>query len=122
MRVTCRLFVLSLLLVLGVACSSGTAPTTTTTESEPSQPAASTEPEPARLDTPFTAEQIQAEWVPGLTLTLHNRSAEDESWERWRVVSADEEELYAAMDWLVERQGRIEKKLADRHLEEGGRP
>ncbi|MCP4874326.1 MAG: IS1634 family transposase [Gammaproteobacteria bacterium] len=36
------------------------------------------------------------------------------------VETADEQELYAAMDWLLERQDRIEKKLAARHLEEGG--
>lgn len=36
------------------------------------------------------------------------------------VVDADEDDLYAAMDWLLERQGRIEKKLAGRHLTEGG--
>jgi transposase len=35
------------------------------------------------------------------------------------VEDADEEELYAAMDWLLERQGRIEKRLAARHLDEG---
>jgi len=35
------------------------------------------------------------------------------------VGDADEEELYAAMDWLLERQGRIEKRLAARHLGEG---
>jgi transposase len=35
------------------------------------------------------------------------------------VEDADEEELYAAMDWLLERQGRIEKRLAARHLGEG---
>ena len=29
--------------------------------------------------------------------------------------------MYAAMDWLYERQERIEKKLADRHLQAGGR-
>jgi hypothetical protein len=33
--------------------------------------------------------------------------------------SIHENELYAAMDWLVSRQARIEKALADRHLEEG---
>ncbi|WDN88571.1 hypothetical protein BuS5_01539 [Desulfosarcina sp. BuS5] len=32
------------------------------------------------------------------------------------VSDADEDDLYGAMDWLFERQGRIEKKLADRHL------
>ncbi len=35
------------------------------------------------------------------------------------VVDATEDELYAAMDWLLARQGRIQKKLAKRHLEDG---
>ncbi len=35
------------------------------------------------------------------------------------VEDGDEEELYAAMDWLLERQRRIEKRLAARHLGEG---
>lgn len=35
------------------------------------------------------------------------------------VGEANEEDLYQAMDWLWERQERIEKKLAARHLEEG---
>ncbi|MEI7836454.1 MAG: IS1634 family transposase [Planctomycetota bacterium] len=32
----------------------------------------------------------------------------------------DEDELYEAMDWLLEHQASIEKKLAARHLAEGG--
>ena len=36
------------------------------------------------------------------------------------VAEATEDELYAAMDWLLARQERIEKKLAARHLVEGG--
>jgi Transposase DDE domain len=36
------------------------------------------------------------------------------------IASADEDHLYAAMDWLLERQGTIERKLAARHLEDGG--
>ena len=32
----------------------------------------------------------------------------------------DEDELYEAMDWLLERQPHIEKKLAARHLADGG--
>jgi len=36
------------------------------------------------------------------------------------VGDADEDDLYDAMDWLLERQDNIEKKLASRHLEEGG--
>ena len=35
------------------------------------------------------------------------------------VADADEDELYAAMDWLLGRQGAIEKKLGARHLGEG---
>ena len=36
------------------------------------------------------------------------------------VQDANESDLYAALDWLLKRQGRIEKKLAARHLAEGG--
>ena len=36
------------------------------------------------------------------------------------VADADEDALYAAMDWLLARQARIEQKLAARHLKEGG--
>ena len=36
------------------------------------------------------------------------------------VADATEDDLYAAMDWLLERQPAIEKKLATRHLREGG--
>jgi transposase len=40
--------------------------------------------------------------------------------EDFAVSDANESELYAAMDWLLQRQGTIEKKLATRHLSEGG--
>ncbi len=36
------------------------------------------------------------------------------------VGNAGEDELYEAMDWLLERQNKIEKKLAKRHMQEGG--
>jgi len=36
------------------------------------------------------------------------------------VAEATENDLYAAMDWLLQRKERIEKKLAARHLREGG--
>ncbi len=32
------------------------------------------------------------------------------------VADASTDEIYAAMDWLVQRQDKIEKKLADKHL------
>jgi hypothetical protein len=36
------------------------------------------------------------------------------------VADAHEDELYAAMDWLIERQEAIKKRLARRHLKSGG--
>jgi transposase len=36
------------------------------------------------------------------------------------VADADEDDLYAAMDWLLTRQEAIQKKLAARHLHDGG--
>ena len=36
------------------------------------------------------------------------------------VADADEDGLYAAMDWLLERQDAIERRLAKRHLPEDG--
>ena len=35
------------------------------------------------------------------------------------VEDVDEDELYAAMDWLLQRQPAIEKKLVERHLAAG---
>ncbi len=35
------------------------------------------------------------------------------------VAEANEDDLYAALDWLLARKGRIEKKLAKRHLTDG---
>jgi transposase len=40
--------------------------------------------------------------------------------EELAVENASEDDLYQAMDWLLERKPRIEKKLAERHLVEGG--
>jgi hypothetical protein len=40
--------------------------------------------------------------------------------EDFGVVDADENDLYAAMDWLLARQDKIQKKLAARHLSPGG--
>jgi len=36
------------------------------------------------------------------------------------IKDTDEDDLYNAMDWLIERQSNIEKKLAKRHLQENG--
>jgi transposase len=40
--------------------------------------------------------------------------------EDFDVADANEDELYAAMDWLLQRQSQIEKKLASKHLQQGG--
>ena len=36
------------------------------------------------------------------------------------VEDADEDQLYAAMDWLLRQQPKVEATLAERHLSEGG--
>jgi hypothetical protein len=40
--------------------------------------------------------------------------------EDFGVAEANEDDLYAAMDWLLARQSAVEKKLAARHLSAGG--
>jgi hypothetical protein len=40
--------------------------------------------------------------------------------ETFGVEGCDEQQLYAAMDWLLQRQDRIQKKLAERHLQADG--
>jgi transposase len=40
--------------------------------------------------------------------------------EDFEVADANEDELYAAMDWLLQRQSKIENKLASKHLQPGG--
>lgn len=40
--------------------------------------------------------------------------------EEFGVVDADEDDLYHAMDWLLERQDKIQSKLAKRHLQNDG--
>ena len=40
--------------------------------------------------------------------------------EDFGVADANEDDLYAAMDWLLARQGTIQKQLAARHLSPGG--
>jgi hypothetical protein len=39
--------------------------------------------------------------------------------EELNVTDADEDDLYAALDWLSDRQERIEDRLASRHLKDG---
>ena len=62
--------------------------------------------------------------VVARVLSPHTKLATTRWWqsvtlaEEYGVEAADEDDLYAAMDWLLERQGAIERKLAARHLKE----
>jgi hypothetical protein len=57
---------------------------------------------------------------PGSKLATTRRWTQSTLADTLGVADASEDELYAAMDWLLERQGRIEAALAQRHLAPGG--
>ena len=71
----------------------------------------------------------QRDWVLAMVaariVAPHTKLATTRWWrtttlaEDFDVVEASEDDLYAAMDWLLERQGTIQKKLAARHLSKG---
>ncbi|MHB1511803.1 MAG: IS1634 family transposase [Acidiferrobacter sp.] len=64
--------------------------------------------------------------VAARILAPHTKLATTRWWhtttlaEDFGVTQASENDCYAAMDWLLARQDRIQKKLATRHLTEGG--
>jgi transposase len=72
----------------------------------------------------------EAEVVMGMVaariVTPHTKLATSRWWhtrtlpQDLRIEHATDDDLYGAMDWLLERQGAIEKKLAARHLKSGG--
>lgn len=63
--------------------------------------------------------------VAARVLAPHTKLATTRWWhsttlaEDFGVAGADADDLYRAMDWLLERQGAIEKRLAARHLRAG---
>src|SRR6266446_1185028 len=63
--------------------------------------------------------------VAARVLAPHTKLATTRWWhattlaEHFGVSEASEDDLYRAMDWLLSRQGGIEKKLAARHLQAG---
>src|SRR5437879_7473539 len=63
--------------------------------------------------------------VAARVLAPHTKLATTRWWhtttlaEEFAVSQADEDDLYGAMDWLLERPAGIERKLAARHLTEG---
>ena len=50
---------------------------------------------------------------------LAGATASDSLADTLGLEDCDEDDLYAAMDWLLERQDAIERRLAKRHLEDG---
>jgi transposase len=56
---------------------------------------------------------------PGSKLACARQLSQSTLAEELGVEGVDADDLYAALDWLGERQGRIEQRLARRHLEAG---
>lgn len=54
-----------------------------------------------------------------LARALHHSTQESSLGEVLALGHTDEDDLYAAMDWLLERQAHLEEALAKRHLHEG---
>jgi transposase len=57
--------------------------------------------------------------APGSKLACTRALAQSTLAQELEVEGADSDALYAALDWLLERQPRIEARLARRHLSEG---
>lgn len=58
--------------------------------------------------------------APGSKLSATRRFSQTTLGESLDIDGASERELLGAMDWLLARQERVERKLAERHLEPGG--
>src|SRR5687767_6940394 len=56
---------------------------------------------------------------PGSKLACVRALGQSTLAEQLEVSDADEDELYAALDWLLERHSAIERRLARRHLGDG---
>ena len=75
---------------------------------------------------PSREREIVKAMVAARVLEPQSKLATTRSWgtttlpEELGITDATEDELYDAMDWLLERQDRIEQRLAVRHLDEDG--
>ncbi len=75
---------------------------------------------------PCRERELVLAMVASRILAPHTKLATTRWWhtttlaEDFGVTNASEDDLYAAMDWLLARQDRVQKKLAARHLHEGG--
>jgi len=76
--------------------------------------------------TPSRERDVVLAMIAARIVAPHTKLATTRWWhtttlaEDFGVASCDEDDLYAAMDWLLARQDAIEQKLARRHLREGG--
>jgi hypothetical protein len=50
---------------------------------------------------------------------LHPQTMRNSLADTLAITGADEDDLYAAMDWLLRQQNKVERALARRHLDEG---
>ena len=62
---------------------------------------------------------IQQALRPGSKLAAARAFGQSTLGSELAVTGVDEDDLYAALDWLLERQARIEDRLARRHLKDG---
>src|SRR5215216_3589750 len=62
---------------------------------------------------------VQRVVAPGSKLAMSRAFSQSTLASELAIEGADEDELYAALDWLLARQGRIEQALARRHLRAG---
>ncbi|MBC7993369.1 MAG: IS1634 family transposase, partial [Rhizobacter sp.] len=75
---------------------------------------------------PCRERELVLAMVAARILAPHTKLATTRWWhtttlaEDFGVADANEDDLYAAMDWLLARQDRVQSKLAARHLSEGG--
>ncbi len=75
---------------------------------------------------PSAERELVVAMIVARVVAAHTKLATTRWWantslvEQPTVASADEDDLYEAMDWLLDRQPDIERALAARHLHEGG--
>jgi hypothetical protein len=75
--------------------------------------------QPSRERDLVLAMVVQRVLEPGSKLWMARALARSTLGAELGVEGSDQDDLYRAMDWLLERQGRIEDRLARRHLEDG---
>lgn len=75
-----------------------------------------------RLIDPMSKSAIGRCWSDSKDVAIEKqRGAESTLAEELGIADVRPEEVYQAMDWILKRKPRIEKRLADRHLAEGHR-